>query len=117
VFAGASSAAAYFGRPVRDRYDAYTFALVALAHAADHGPRAAVIVDDYSVLDVQFLDDAHPPTWITPGARIRDPGRFALVVAPTRHDLSVALGPTVAGRARPVAFDPAGKPVVWTVVP
>ena len=117
VLTGVSSASAYFGRPVRSRYDGYTFALVSLAKAADHGRRTAVITDDYSVLDVQFLDADHLPTWFTPGTRIADPGRFQLVVASSRHDLARALGATVARRAVATAFDPAGKPVVWTVVP
>ncbi len=117
VLTGISSAAAYFGRPVRDRYTGYTFALVALAKAADHGPHTAVITDDYSVLDVQFLDDAHPPTVFAPGARIADPTRFALLVASSRHDLARAVSDTIARRAVATAFDPAGKPVVWTVVP
>jgi len=117
VLTGVSSASAYFGRPVHDRYDAYTFALVALARAADHGPPTAVITDDYSVLDVQFLDADHPPTVVSPGTRIADPRRFALVVAASRHDLARALGATVAQRAVAAAFDPAGQPVVFTVVP
>ena len=110
-YAAAIGAHAYFSRPVRDRYDAYTFALVALAHAADHGPRAAVIVDDYSAFDIQFLDADHPPTRIEPNQAIT-PDRFTRIVAPSRAELRRAVGPALAARATVTAVDPHGHPVV-----
>ncbi len=114
--AAAIGAHAYFTRPVRDRYDPYTFALVSLARAADHGPRTAVIVDDYSVFDIQFLDAHDLPTVISPGQRIA-PGRFTRIVAPSRADLRRAVGPVLAARAAVNAIDPAGHPVVVSVTP
>ncbi|HEV2309280.1 MAG TPA: hypothetical protein VGU73_02055 [Acidimicrobiia bacterium] len=116
AYGAALGAHAYFTRPVSDRYDAYTFALVSLAHAAAHGPRTAVIVDDYSVFDVQFLDAHNPPTVIPPGQRIT-PGRFARIVATSRADLRRAVGATLAARATVTAVDPRGHPVVVAVTP
>jgi len=116
AYAGAIGAHAYFTRPVRDRYDAYTSALVSLAQAADHGPRTAVIVDDYSVFDIQFLDAHDSPTIVNPGQRIA-PDRFERFVAPSRADLRRVVGPTLAARATVTAVDPAGRPVVFEVVP
>ena len=115
AYAAATGAHAYFTRPVRDRYDAYTFALVALAHAANHGPRTAVIVDDYSVFDVQFLDADHPPTVVPPNQRI-DERRFTRIVAPSRAALRRAVGAGLAARATVTAVDPAGRPVAVQVV-
>jgi Dolichyl-phosphate-mannose-protein mannosyltransferase len=117
VAAGAQAAHAYFSRPVRDRYGPYSFALVALAAAADHGPRTAVIVDAYSAFDVEFLDAAHPPERVLPSRRITDLGRFDRVVAASRTELARALGPDAARRALPRAFDPHGTPVVFEVIP
>jgi hypothetical protein len=115
-YGAAIGAHAYFTRPVRDRYDPYTFALVSLAQAADFGPRTAVIVDDYSVFDIQFLDAHDPPTVIAPGQRIA-PGRFARIVASSRADLRRAVGPTLAAAATVTAVDPAGHPVVVELTP
>jgi hypothetical protein len=39
------------------------------------------------------------------------------VSALNRNDLAAALGAAAAGRAEPVAWDPAGKPTVWAVSP
>lgn len=114
--AGASSIHSYFSRPVRDRYDAYTFALVALAEAADHGPRVAVIVDDFSTFDIEFLDAAHPPTRVAPNRRI-PADRYSLVVAASRHQLARAVGDALARRASVTSVDPQGRPVVYEVDP
>jgi hypothetical protein len=117
VVIGATNADAYFTRPVRGRYDAYSFGVVALARAADHGAKTAVIVDDYSVFDVQFLDSAHPPTVIAPRTRIARPGRFERIVASTRADLAAAVGSRLAARAVGSAPDPHGHPAVYAVAP
>ena len=116
AYAAAIGAHTYFTRPVSDRYGPYTFALVSLAQAADHGPRTAVIVDDYSVFDIQFLDAHDPPTVISPNQRIAT-GRFTRIVAPSRADLRRAVGPTLAAQATVTAVDPAGHPVVLEVTP
>jgi Dolichyl-phosphate-mannose-protein mannosyltransferase len=117
VVIGAGSAHAYFNRPVRDRYTPYSFAVVALAKAANHGPRTAVVVDSYSAFDVEFLDAKNPPTRFDPNARISTPGRYQRIVAPSRTDLVRAVGSALADRAVISSVDPSGKPVVLTVSP
>jgi hypothetical protein len=117
VLIGAGSAHAYFSRPVRDRYVPYSFAVVALAKAADHGPRTAVVVDSYSAFDVEFLDAKNPPTRFDPNARIPTPGQYRQIVAPSRADLVRAVGSALADRAVVSSVDPNGKPVVLTVTP
>ena len=114
--AAALSVHAYFSRPVRDRYAAYSFALVALARASDHGPKVAVIVDDYSAFDIEFLDADHPPTRIAPNRPIAV-DRYSLVVASTRAQLTRAVGDTLARQASVTSVDPEGRPVVFEVVP
>jgi hypothetical protein len=117
VVIGAGSAHAYFSRPVRDRYVAYSFAVVALAKAANHGPRTAVVVDSYSAFDVEFLDAKNPPTRFDPNTRIPVPGQYRQIVAPSRADLVHAVGSALADRAVVASVDPNGKPVVLTVTP
>jgi len=118
---GAGSMAAYFSRPVSDRYHAYSYDVVALAQAAT--PVDAVVIDDYNRIDVEFLTDAafgdasRRPGIFTSGSRIGDPGRYTEVLALSREDLSAALGPAVAGRARVTARAPDGRPAVWAVAP
>jgi len=112
VATGAITANAYFSRPVQDRYGAYSFALVALARAADHGPSTAVIVDDYSAFDVDFLDAGRPPTQFRPSTKITDLSRYSRVVAGSRSDLAHAVGSTAANQAVVTARDPRGSPVV-----
>jgi hypothetical protein len=118
---GAGSVAAYFSRPVSDRYQAYSYDVVALAQAAT--PVDAVVIDDYNRIDVEFLTDAafgdasRRPGIFTSGSRIGDPARYTEVLALSRGDLSAALGPAVAGRARVMARAPDGRPAVWGVAP
>ena len=115
VATGAITANAYFSRPVQDRYNAYSFALVALARAADHGSSTAVIVDDYSAFDVDFLDSDHPPTQVRPGTKITDLDPYSRVVAGSRSDLVHAVGSAAAARAVVADRDPHGKPVVFVL--
>lgn len=110
---GAGSAAAYFNRPLRQRYEAYTFNVVQLAAVADR-PGDAVVIDAYQSLDLRFLDGDHPPL-ILP-ARPPDPQQpltatrfFAL----TQGDLAAVLGRRRADAATVVARDPEGGPAVW----
>jgi len=114
VVTGAVTAHAYFSRPVQERYSAYSFALVALARAANHGSSTAVIVDDYSAFDVAFLDADHPPTRIRPGTTIADVSRYSRVIAGSRSELARAIGRVLAARAVATAHDPHGAPVVFT---
>ena len=107
---------AYSTWPVADRYDAFSFSVVALADAAAQ-PNSAVIVGDYQAMDVEFLDYAQSPTIFRPGARIANPAGFDRIVATTRGDLVAAVGSTAAAGARAVAWDLSGKPVVWILTP
>ena len=108
---------AYLDRPVRDRWDGFSYPIVALADAARSHPGAAVIVDDYSAMDVEFLDFDSPPAIFTPGARIEAPQRYAAVLAASRSDLAGALGSAAAADARPIAWDPWGNATVWEAAP
>jgi hypothetical protein len=112
---GAGSWIAYFSRPQSARYQAFAYDVVALANAA--GPRDAVVVDDYNRIDVEFLDAGRPTRIFQHGVPLTDPGRYAQVLALSRQDLEVALGPAVAARARVVSTTPAGRPAVWSVAP
>lgn len=113
---GAGSAAAYFSRPVADRYQAYNFELVAAANAAAQ-PGSAIVIDDYSAIDIRFLDAGNLPAIYAPGARIDQPSRYSRLVAVSREDLARAVGASVAQRAEVVERDPAGQAVVWVVSP
>ena len=114
---GIASTSAYVGRPLIERYDAFTFATVALAAAAAGGPGNAVIVDGYSAFDVRFLDADDLPTLVEPGRHVKDPAVYALIVAQSRGDIATATDDATAARASVVARDPQGKPVVFEVVP
>ena len=121
VLTGAASAQAYFSRPVSQRYDAYRFDLVQLSDAlrGDPGSSDIVLLDYYRATDIRFLN---------PGATVRfaDPAHDHLVrsespvgatactlFALSRADLSRYADPAVAAKARPLAFDPQGRPSVW----
>jgi hypothetical protein len=117
IAVGAGSAHAYFSRGVADRYDAYSFDVVALAEQAHGGPSTAVIVDDFSGFDVRFLKAASPPTVIDPGSRIADPRAFSRIVGRSQAEIAHSAGPELAARATVAARDPAGRAVVWVVAP
>ncbi len=110
----AGSAVAYFSRPVSARYHAYAYDVVALVNAA--GPRDAIVIDDYNRIDVDFLDAGRPTRVFRHGVPLADPGRYATVLALSRQDLEVAVGPA-ANRAKVVSRTPGGGPAVWAVAP
>jgi 4-amino-4-deoxy-L-arabinose transferase-like glycosyltransferase len=118
---GAGSLAAYFSRPVSDRYHAYSYDVVALAQAARAGD--AVVIDDYNRIDIDFLtdiafdDSPMRPLIFIHGSQIPDPARYGQVLALSREDLSVALDAPVDARARVIARSPDGLPAVWAVAP
>lgn len=116
VGTGAAATATYLGRPVADRYEAYSFDIVAAAQQAA-APGSALVIDEYNQLDTDFLDAASPPEVFRPGVRIDRPGRFRRVVALSRDDLAAALGPATAARASVVESDPQGRPRVFVVTP
>ncbi|MBI2781885.1 MAG: glycosyltransferase family 39 protein [Chloroflexi bacterium] len=112
VSVGSGSVATYLGRPVQDRYAAFSYDLVALAGLA-HGPRDAVIVDDFEALTIRFVGDLTRPTIVRPGPI--DATAYDRVLAIRVGDLRTALGETLAATAVAVARDPAGHPTVWLV--
>lgn len=108
---------AYLGRSVADRYDAFSYPLVSLSDLAAEHPGSAVIVDDYTAMDVRFIDFDRPPAIIAPGSAISNPAAYSEILSLSPGDLTKALGPGMGRRAVAVAWDPSGTPVVWAVVP
>jgi hypothetical protein len=108
---------AYLNRPVADRYQAYSYPLVALADAAAQRPGSVVIEDEYQAMDVRFLDFDLPPAIVDPGETIGDPTQYTAILSTSRADLDKALGSDLGALAVAVAWDPSGKPVVWAVTP
>jgi hypothetical protein len=108
---------AYLTRPVGDRYQAFSYPLVAMADLAAQHPGSLVIADDYTAMDVQFLDFDRPVSIFAPGTPISNPTAYSEILALDRGDLVKALGPELGGRAVAVAWDPSGAPSVWAVVP
>ena len=107
---------AYSSSPVSDRWWSYQFALVDLANAGNH-PNTAIIVDQFQMMDVWFLDYAQSPTIVQPGSRIANPQAFSRIVAANRAQLIAAVGEAEAQRAVAVAWDMSGRPSVWVLTP
>jgi hypothetical protein len=130
ALSGAQGAVAYFSRPPADRAEPYSFSLVQLAaavRAGATGPRA-VVIDDYSAIDIRFLDsdllDARPPAFVIESpaqAHAHNPPGGAAypgippcdVFALSREAVALAYPDGGGPAPRPVAFDPAGRPSVW----
>lgn len=108
---------AYLSRPIEERYEAYSFDLVALAQAARDRPGQAVLLDDYSAYVVRFLDADRLPGIVSRTETITQPGLFSRLLARNPDDLRATLGPELGARAQPIAWDPQGRPTVWAVVP
>ena len=108
---------AYFTRPVADRYSAFSYPIVSLASYAAEHPGAAVILDGYSAMDVEFLDASQAVAIYPPGSSVVDPAAHPIYLALSVKDLATTLGPAAAARAEPIAWDPGGKPVVWAATP
>ncbi len=106
---------AYLTRPLADRYVTYTFDIVTAAQMAGESPGSAVIIDDYASYDIRFIDFDRLPAIVTPGSAIPNPYAYSQIIALTKDDLIASLGPELGGRARPVAWDPSGRPTVWVV--
>jgi hypothetical protein len=107
---------AYSAVPVSARWWSYQFPLVDLANAGNR-PNSAVIVDQFQMMDVWFLDYAQSPTIVQPGDRIANPQAFSRIVAASRQDLIAAVGETAAQAAEPAAWDLSGNPSVWVLTP
>ena len=114
---GVASSVTYLGRPVSARYDAYSFAVVQLAAAANGGAGTVAIIDGFNAFVVRYLDWNQPPTVLAPGSTLRHPAVYSLIVAESRRDIARATDAAIAARAGVVARDPAGRPAVWEVVP
>jgi 4-amino-4-deoxy-L-arabinose transferase-like glycosyltransferase len=110
------SGQAYFTRPSADLYQSFSNDVVAMSQMASE-PGSAVVVDDYSSTDVRFLDYDSLPAIIEPGTVISNPGQYRRILALSRGDLAKAVGPELAVKIVAVAWDPAGKGVVWEVIP
>jgi len=108
---------AYFTRTPADRYFAFSYQIVSLASYAAEHPGSAAILDDYSAMDVEFLDASEGVTIYKPGSNVADLAAHSTYLALSREDLASTLGPAVASRAQPIAWDPSGKPAVWAVTP
>ena len=117
VLLGVLSITTYLTRPVSARYDAYSFAIVQLAAAADRGAGTVAIIDDYNAFDVRYLDFDNTPTLVAPGRRLPNPDVYSLVVARSPGDIARATDAVTAARAQVAARDPDGRPAVWEVVP
>jgi 4-amino-4-deoxy-L-arabinose transferase-like glycosyltransferase len=115
--AGAWGGWTYLSRPVADRYTAYSYEVSAAGqYAADH-PGSVVIIDYYSGTDIQFLYWNDQPELVSPGTTIDRPQDYATIIAMKLDDLTTAVGPELSARASPVAWDTAGRPMVWAVAP
>jgi 4-amino-4-deoxy-L-arabinose transferase-like glycosyltransferase len=114
---GVSSGWIYLSRPVSDRYAPFSYEVAAAGQYAAEHPGSVVIIDAYSGTNIEFTYWSNPPSLLRPGTVIAKPAIYTTIVAMRPADLDAAVGPDLAGQARPVAWDPAGKPVVWAVTP
>jgi hypothetical protein len=97
---------------VADRYEAYSYDVVAMAEAA--GVQDVVLLDPYTAGVVEFLDSPDPPRVADPRVPLSTlpPGR---VLALTLSDIAVSVGDDASGQAVVIAMDPSGDPAVWAV--
>jgi hypothetical protein len=110
------SGQAYFTRPPADLYQPFSNDVVAMSQMASD-PGSAVIADDYSSTDVRFLDYDSLPAIIEPGTVISNPRQYKRILALSREDLAMAVGPELAAGIVAVAWNPDGDGVVWEVIP
>jgi hypothetical protein len=113
VSLGAAGTYAYQNRPLADRYEAFSYNVVAAAESSQ--PGSAIIIDDYQAIDVYFLDREDPPAVIAPGKRIDNPKRYNAIIALSQKELVTAVGEEEAKRAQVVDRDPKGAPRVWVL--
>jgi hypothetical protein len=112
-----ASTRAYFSRPAADLYGPYSYDLVTMARLANGGAGNVVVVDSYSAMDIQFLDDSNLPTIVSPGTHLSRPGAYSIIVARSRKDIGSVAGSDVAGRATVVGEAPNGSPTVYAAFP
>jgi hypothetical protein len=121
ALAAAGSGAAYFNRPVSQRYEAYAFNLVQLSQVLRQAsPGTQVVLDVYRSTDLVFLNPEafereDGPELIDPATPRPELTRGAVcdVLGLSRADISAVYGNDFAAHATPAAFDPWGRPSVW----
>jgi len=106
---------AYSAVPVSARWWSYQFPLVDLANAGNR-PNSAVIVDQFQMMDVWFLDYAQSPTIVHPETESRihrhSAGSWPRLAGSGRRGCE-----TAAQAAKPAAWDLSGNPSVWVLTP
>jgi hypothetical protein len=108
---------AYLTRPPSDRYDPFSYDVVAAANLMAATPESAIVIYGYAQYDVDFLDYYNQATLVAPGSPIGDPDAYHEILALSKADLVTAVGPALGATARPVAWDPEGNARVWAVWP
>ena len=114
---GIASAQTYFSRPTADLYAPYSYDLVTMARFSDGGAGDLVVLDSYSAMDIEFLDDGNLPTIVSPGTHVSRPGAYSIIVARSPKDISSVAGSDIAAKAVVVGEAPNGTPTVYAAVP
>ena len=113
VALGIGSTWTYLHRPEVDRYAAFSGDVVAMALLSR--PSAdLVIVNDFDLYTVRFVQDDPGLAHIQPGKPIATAG-IDRVLALSLEELRLGLGVETAAQAEAVAWDPLGQPTVWAV--
>ena len=107
----------YLDRSAADQYEPYRLDIVVAGQYAHDHPNSAVVIDSFSAMNIQLTYWPDPPALLAPGDRIANPAQYRTIVGLNQADLASSLGPVLAARAVPIAWDPAGKPSVWAVTP
>jgi hypothetical protein len=107
----------YLDRSAADQYEPYRLDIVAAGQYAHDHPNSAVVMDSFSETNLQLIYWPNPPALFVPGDRISNPAQYRTIVGLNEADLASCLGPELAARAVPIAWDPAGQPSVWAVTP
>ena len=107
----------YLDRSAADQYEPYRLDIVVAGQYAHDHPNSAVVIDSFSAMNIQLTYWPDPPALLAPGDRIANPAQYRTIVGLNQADLASSLGPVLAARAVPIAWDPAGKPSVWAVAP
>ena len=107
----------YLDRSAADQYEPYRLDVVAAGQYAHDHPNSAVVMDSFSEMNLQLIYWPNPPALFTPGERISNPTQYRTIVGLNQADLASCLGPELAARAVPIAWDPARQPSVWAVTP
>ena len=107
----------YLDRSTADQYEPYRLDIVAAGQYAHDHPDSAVVMDSFSEMNIELAYWPNPPALFVPGDRISNPAAYTTIIGLSQADLASSLGPELAARAVPIAWDPAGKPSVWAATP